>query len=303
MDWETEKVPACLVCGHAESETVFERDLRSVPLRFVRCLKCALVFQSPRLTRAAALAYFNSSTFFKDSDSNDFAMESPLGYPDYLDWDPSYQSTAALRLERIAKHCPPPARLLEVGTATGSFLARAREAGYRVEGLDVSPSLAEMARQRYRLEIRTGFLEETALSESHYDVISVFGGISCWRDPVLCLSRVRKALKPGGFFVFNCPDLDAIVPRVMGNRYFEFNPASFTIFSRTSLKRCLETAGFQTLFAESERQVASLGRIFTYLKAARLAGWVKHWKLDAFQLPVIVPGTLFEICQPKEMHA
>ena len=48
---------------------------------------------------------------------------------------------------------PPPAKLLEVGCATGEFCVCARELGYEVEGLEMSPSLGEFARREYGLSV------------------------------------------------------------------------------------------------------------------------------------------------------
>ncbi len=292
----------CLVCGDERHETFFDQDIRKLPLRFVKCRNCSLVFQSPRLTRECSERYFDSQIFQKDCESIDFDLKSPLGYPDYADWDKSYQETAFLRLKRIRQFRKAPGRLLEIGPATGAFLACARNAGYEVSGLDASSSLADVARKRHDLEIETAFIEESDLPEAFYDIICAFGGISCWRDPVKALKKINRALKPDGILTINYPDLNAFVPRVMGKRYFEFNPASFTIFSRTTLRRCLEGVGLEPLFSQSERQVASLGRVFSYLKAEKLERITRHFKINAFQIPVIVSGTVFEICGKKSAN-
>jgi len=298
VEWNWEKVPACVACGHQGKQTIYEQTSSSITLCFVKCDACALVYQAPRLTRATSHAYFNSSLFWKENSSEESDPNVTLGYPDYDDWDPCYRETAKLRLQRIQRFCPPPARLLEIGTATGTFLQAAKLAGYDVEGVDVASEAARRASERFGLPIRRGFLEEIALPKAHYDVICVFGGISCWRDPLEGLRRVRASLKPGGFFVLNYPDRDSVVPKLMGRRYFEFNPASFTIFSRTSLGRCLKQAGFLPIFSQTERQIASLGRIFSYLKLRPLEKLAKKLHLTNLRLPVVVPGTVFEICRP-----
>jgi hypothetical protein len=132
--WQFENVGACLICGSPVFDVIFDKPVRSVPLRFVKCSQCGLVFQSPRFTRDTLVRYFSSSFFIKDSDSSDFSLGELLGYSDYEAWDASYKRTASLRLKRIGRFAPPPGRLLEIGTATGSFLDEARRAGYEVRG-------------------------------------------------------------------------------------------------------------------------------------------------------------------------
>ncbi|TAK42797.1 MAG: class I SAM-dependent methyltransferase [Betaproteobacteria bacterium] len=299
IEWIFEPVQACLICGGQQSSTVLERTIRSIPLRFVRCKACSLVYQNPRPTSETLKRYFSSTTFVKDSDNEGYSLDELLGYPDYLDWDISYRKSASLRLGRIARFTQPPRELLEIGTATGSFLAAARAAGYSVRGLDVSETLARIARERFGLEIDTGFIEDFPLPERHYDVICAFGGIACWSDPVRGLANVARALKPGGLLVINHPNLDSLFVRALNKRYFEFNHASLTVLSNTTMRLCLDRAGFRILFSENERQFASVGRIVSYLKlnaAARLSKFMRfaHWIV-----PVIAFGTTFSISTTK----
>ena len=296
--WEYETLDECPLCAGRSAVTVFDREIRAFPVKFVRCQRCDLVFQNPRMTREGLEAYFSSSVFIKDADSAEFDLQDTLGYPDYFDWDPSYRRTADLRLAHIRRFKAPPARLLEIGTATGSFLDQARRAGYDVRGLDVSETFAAIARKQ-GLEIDEGFVEEFDLPEAHYDVICNFGGIACWRDPLRGLRNVRRALKPDGVFVLNHPNVDALVPRLLGRNYFEFNPASLQVFSDKTLDHCLEKAGLAPVVSRTERQYASVGRIVTYLKSGIGVNIARRLRLDGVTVPVIAFGTTFKICRPR----
>src|SRR5262245_34170407 len=156
-------------------------------------LGCELVYQNPRFTRETLARYFSSETFIRDpADLDDL-----IGYSNYLEWDESYRRTAAFRLARITRLHPPPGRLVEIGSATGSFLSEARARGFIVSGLDISSRFAEMARNRHGLDIEIGFVEENQLPQNHFDVICNFGGIACWRDPLAALNNIHQALKIG----------------------------------------------------------------------------------------------------------
>ena len=197
-----------------------------------------------------------------------------------------------------------PGRLLEIGTATGSFLDVARRYGFTVRGLDLSRAFADIARSRYALDIEADFIEEAPLPEAHYDVICAFGGIVCWRDPVRGLRNIRGSLAPGGVFVLNYPNVDGILGRVLGDRYPELNHASLTIFSTRTMKECLKTAGLRLVFAENERQYASIGRIVTYLRSATGRRLAQRFALEPVTIPIIAFGTIFGVCLPEEMpHA
>jgi SAM-dependent methyltransferase len=298
--WEFETLDACLLCDGRQFRTVFRRDIRSVPLQFVKCDGCELVFQNPRLTQPALARYFSSSTFIKDSDAGGRALKEPLGYFDYLSWDESYKRTARFRLTRLARYGRPPGRLLEIGTSTGSFLDEARRAGFSVRGLDVSATFANMARSRYGLDIDVEFIEDAELPDGYYDVVCNFGGISCWRDPLKGLRNIRRTLKPDGVLMVNHPNINGLVGRLLGGRYPEYNHASLTVFSDATMRRCFEAAGFRVAFAETERQYASLGRIATYLRSRAGVTLVRALRLEHSMIPVIAWGTTFCICVPDD---
>ena len=296
--WDFENLEACLICGSTGFHVVYEKNIRNVPLRFVKCSQCGLVFQNPRFTRDTLSAYFSSSFFIKDGDSPDVvSLEDLLGYFDYEAWDASYKRTATLRLKRIRRFAPPPGRLLEIGTATGSFLDEARRAGYEVRGVDLSARFAEVARRRHDLQIDVDFIEDIDLPRDHYDVVCNFGGVGCWRDPMRALKNIRSSMKSSGLFVLNHPNRDGVLSILYGDRYPEFNHASLTVFSNRTMRRCLAETGFRVVAFQNERQFASFGRIVTYLKSPVGVRLVKALKLEHRMIPVIAFGTTFLICR------
>ncbi len=295
-NWEFEDVNGCLFCGSKRSEVILDRLVRSIPLKFVRCQSCGLIYQSPRLTNQALADYFSSKEFIRDTECNEGKLRDSLGYNDYFAWDESYRKTARLRLDKVDKYIRPPAMLLEIGTATGAFLNEAKKAGFTVSGLDISSTFAQIAREKYDLDIDIGFIEDHPLPEEHFDLICNFGGIACWRDPLRGLQNIKKALKPGGFFVFNYFNCDSLLPRLLGTRHFEYNIASLIIFSDTLIKKFLEKVGLKIVYLEYEKQFANLERIATYFLVDSLKRALETLKLHDLTIPVTAYGTRFAIC-------
>lgn len=294
-----ETLTSCPACSSREASAVLNRPVQGLALKFQRCEQCGLTYQNPRLTREALANYFSSATFIQDDPTGNH-LDELLGYPDYFAWDESYRATASLRLRRITKFIKPPADLLEIGSATGSFLDAARSYGFRVKGLDLSTTFADMARQRYALDIQIDSIEDCALPESYFDVICNFGGVACWRDPIRALTNIGKSLKSNGVFVLNHFDCDALPARILGYRHFEYHHASLIIYSKKTMAQCLGRAGFEIIFSESERQYASLGRITGYLKMQTVLHGLKTLRLENVTIPLVVPGTIFTICRKAE---
>jgi SAM-dependent methyltransferase len=295
--WQFETLGGCPACQSAEAATIVKRTVRGFPLAFSRCGNCGLIYQNPRLTRESLANYFSSNLFIQDPGGD--KLHELLGYSDYFDWDRSYKKTARLRLRRLTKSKQPPGELLEIGTATGSFLDAARSFGFRVRGLDLSLGFAEIARKTYSLEIEVDYIEEARLPDSHYDVVCSFGGIACWRDPIRALTNIRRCLTPDGIFVLNHFNVDSLPGRILGDRHFEYNHASLVIFSKKTMERCLNQTGFEVIYSQNERQYASLGRIAGYLKQASMLRFLRALRLENVTVPMIVPGTIFSVCRKR----
>jgi SAM-dependent methyltransferase len=295
--WKFERLAACPVCQSVEATTIVQRTVQQLPLEFSLCRNCGLIYQNPRMTRDSLADYFSSRIFLRDPDGA--SSGELLGYPDYFAWDRSYRMTARLRLVRLARFKKPPGEMLEIGTATGSFLAAARSFGFRVRGLDLSAAFAEIARARYSLDIDVNYIEEAPLPGSHYDVACSFGGIACWRDPIRALTNVHRSLKADGIFVLNHFDVGSVPGKIWGARHFEYNHASLVIFSRRTMRRCLHQAGFDVIHSQNERQYASLGRIVGYIKNTVALKTLRALRLENVTVPLIVPSTVFAICRKR----
>ncbi len=99
------------------------------------------------------------------------------------------------------------ARIVEVGCGSGVLAARLAAAGYDVVGIDRSRSMIRIARQTAPgAHFRVGRLEHAALPSANVVVAIgeiltyVPGGLPTLRR---FFDRVRRALRPGGLFVFD----------------------------------------------------------------------------------------------------
>jgi len=121
--------------------------------------------------------------------------------------DKEPEFNAILKRIRRFKPITPQTRVLDIGTGTGWFTILCRRDGINCTGLEVSDRLIEFARQwgrQHRIDpdIRPGDIEDADIGECEYDVVvaySIFEHVRRWREGI---SRVFRALKPGGLFYF-----------------------------------------------------------------------------------------------------
>lgn len=145
----------------------------------------------------------------------DLASRKPDSIRRTLEWVASLAGPAALDI-------------LELGCGPGLYTQELARSGHRVTGLDFSSRSLQTARQRAEAEglsiryVRGDYLKDSLETES-YDIIMIvytdFGVLSP-EDQRIFLASVRRALKPGGLFLF-----DVLYPQdmegKMGNRHWE----------------------------------------------------------------------------------
>jgi len=94
-------------------------------------------------------------------------------------------------------------RLLDVACGPGVAAARAAAAGARVTGVDFSPAMIDIARQRHPdVEFQTADAEQLPFPDACHDAVTANFGIHHVERPERAIAEARRVLKPGGTFAF-----------------------------------------------------------------------------------------------------
>jgi SAM-dependent methyltransferase len=89
-------------------------------------------------------------------------------------------------------------RLLDVGCGAGAALALAAERGAEPNGLDATPELLAIARERLpSAELREGDIEELPWEDASFDAITGFNSFQFAGDPIVALTEARRVGRPG----------------------------------------------------------------------------------------------------------
>lgn len=177
-------------------------------------------------------------------DERYFDDRAATGYADYLSDRDLIVQNFERRVEWLASLAGGK-RLLDVGAAFGFFLRAARKHGFDPIGVEPVVACADFARRELGETVVPSTLEDADLPRASFDVITLFDVIEHLRDPRAALARVRELLRPGGLVVVETGDLDALLSRVCGSRWYYYDPPQhLTYFSQASLASMLHTAGF-----------------------------------------------------------
>ncbi len=112
--------------------------------------------------------------------------------------------------ERVARHVTrttPAGKILDVGCGPGRLsmhLANATS-GLTVTGIDISPDMIELAKQRAggsiltrRLDFQVADVCDLPFPENEFDLVVSTLSMHHWPDPVRGLAEIRRVLKPTG---------------------------------------------------------------------------------------------------------
>ena len=165
---------------------------------------------------------------------------------EYLKHEESRRATGA-KSSAIIKSYIKSGKLLDIGCATGEFLCAGHSDGLECEGLEPSAWSGEIARKRgFRVH---GELLETfaAKHRSEYDVVTLWGVIEHFSDPITEVARIQQILKPGGLLFVWTGDVDSITSRILGRRWWYWQGQHIQYFTFRSLKHLFSLNGLQTL--------------------------------------------------------
>ena len=242
----------CMLCGSGESDRFPPEYLNG---RLWRCLDCDLVFVYPQPAVAELTALY-SEEYFSSANSNE------LGYSDYEGDRENIYRTFTRRLKSLQRVHPDKAAVLDVGCAYGMFLEVAAEAGWDVQGIDISEHAVERAQERLGDRVRAGVFLEEELPSERYDVVTMWDYLEHTLDPKADLAKARRLLVDGGILALATPDVGSLAAKVFGHRWMGYKLDEHLVyFSRATMRRLLEEAGFRIISMKHEGKYVSL-RLF-----------------------------------------
>jgi SAM-dependent methyltransferase len=93
----------------------------------------------------------------------------------------------------------PATRILDVGCGSGLFCRLAADAGAEVAGIDASPELLEIARERTPTgEFVAGDMESLPWQDASFDVVTGIAAFSFTGNPARALREAARVLRPDG---------------------------------------------------------------------------------------------------------
>lgn len=171
---------------------------------------------------------------------------------DYLEAEQQRRKESRIRIELLERVAPPPARLVEIGSAAGFFLDEARTRGYEVVGIEPNAAMAAHGRDVLSLDVRAGLLDDVALASASFDAACAFHVVEHLDDPRRALAEIHAALRPGGHLLVEVPNAASRAARRLRARWGPLDlPFHVGHHSPSSLRTLLQRSGFELLLLDT----------------------------------------------------
>ncbi len=235
-----EEVESCALCNGKERKLVFKNGNFSV----LRCGSCGLVYVSPRLSQDALLAQVYNEKYWKSPSPKE------KGYADYAGEESLYVKTFRKRMRFVEKFARPFGKALDVGCAAGYFISVAQERGWECCGIEPSPGIARVAKERLPgTRIHVGLVQDAPFERGIFDLVTLWDVVEHTPDPVGFVESAVEFLKPGGVAILETQNVDSLFARALGQRWQHFKLEEHLFhFSPYTLRLLLEEkAGMEIL--------------------------------------------------------
>ncbi|MCA9408771.1 MAG: class I SAM-dependent methyltransferase [Candidatus Omnitrophica bacterium] len=216
--------------------------------QMVECNYCGLQYLTPRLRQDIIIEAYSSG-----SDEG------------FISQAKGRERTFAKSLKSIEKYVPP-SKILDVGTAGGSFLKAAKDRGWNVSGCEPNRWLAEWGKKNYGIDIHSGTIFDMELDHDSFNVVTLWDVLEHVPDPQKVLKECSRVLKDNGLLLINYPDINSLVARMMGKKWVFLLSVHLYYFTPKTITKLLEKCGYEVVKITKHWQTLELDYILFRMK-------------------------------------
>ena len=148
-------------------------------------------------------------------------------------------------------------KFLDVGCASGSFLAAAKKMGAMGVGLELNSFLADWGRKNYGVDIIQGSLESFHFNDT-YNCVTFWDVLEHLQNPLQAIESVAKNLPIGGLLIFSLPDTDSFYSKYLRRFWPMILDVHLTYFNNKSLSFLVSKFGFKLKYRSNYYQTLDL---------------------------------------------
>jgi 2-polyprenyl-3-methyl-5-hydroxy-6-metoxy-1,4-benzoquinol methylase len=172
----------CPLCGAEDYADIYaERG----NIGIVKCRECKLIYTNPMVKEPEKNYWGDEKKYFEEAK---LIFEGKAK---------SHRDTNYLEDLKVIEKIKPKGNFLDIGTNMGFFLRHTRGRNWNVTGIDPSPSLSEMARKHFGLNVKTCYLNEAGFKDEFFDIVTMTDVFEHLAEPKKMLEERRDIVYQG----------------------------------------------------------------------------------------------------------
>ena len=227
----------CNICNIKDEDFLFY-----APERVVKCRRCGLIYNNPRLDSKSLEKIYSKEYFVIEGNRPGTDYKA---YANYIEEELIITRSMNLRMKKVELFAKNKGHLLDIGCAAGFSLLVAQERGWEAEGIECSEFCVNYARSR-GLRVHQGTLKDFPGKEENLDAITMWDYLDHSQDPLRDLRICRSLLKKGGIILLSIPNVDSWSSRLLRKKWIGFkNIEHLYFFSHKTLAKLAHLAGLK----------------------------------------------------------
>lgn len=270
----------CNLCGSDKSHIYYQgvdKRYRHTPkdiFQLVKCNECGLIYLNPRPMEDYIVEFYPPSFYnwrAKKAVKQVSFVKSVIRRVEISNW--RNQKALSEKVAIVCRNRPEAGKLLDVGSAEGEFVAKMKDLGWTIEGVEISDKMCNYVRERYGIKCHNSSINSLELPQDYFDVVTFWSSLEHLYDPNGAVKFCHGILKKDGIIVILVPNSGSLEEKLL--RGIDPNPIDIPRhlyhFGVESLTKMLGNNGF----------VSRHVKYFTFSAADRMAvisnGYINQW--------------------------
>jgi len=138
-------------------------------------------------------------------------------------------------------------KLLDIGCGVGDRMQVFKELGWQVEGLEMSPVAAGIAKEG-GFDVTNGSLTEVEMPANKFDVVHLNNVFEHFKDPHKALRNIKRTLRNGGELILVVPSSGGLAARIFKKNWFGLEvPRHLYTYNKINLSILLSQHNFEEI--------------------------------------------------------
>jgi 2-polyprenyl-3-methyl-5-hydroxy-6-metoxy-1,4-benzoquinol methylase len=202
-------------------------------------------------------------------------------------------------------------KILEIGSAMGSFLKVAQDQGFDVKGIEASKKACDVARSKVGDEnIFNGVLENADIEPGSIEILFMSDVIEHISDPLPFLEKAFLSIKKGGIIYMTTPDPSHWSRVVFGKKWVHYKDEHVLFFSKKTFEWIADHFGLHLFDFSPVHKYANINYVssqlnfFGYKELShffKLIRWVFPERLCEYLVPMSLGESRCVLYKPSNL--